>query len=250
MNNVNYIGTHDVSPAAPALHGQLGGAQTDGAPQIERGDPDRPFDTAQDRLLRMRQSAPLDLEQSVAPRQAELDKQLLQQLVAEPLEGLARIYDQYAQLVYGLARAILTNTQEAEDLTQEIFVGLLGRCAYDPARGSLASFLTMMTRSRAIDILRSRDRTSRLLETWGDGSNANVAMTPHEEVSTDESARNVRLALDSLPAAQRQVLEMAYFKGLTQVEIAEALNAPLGTVKTWVRKGLYSLRHALQNLAN
>jgi RNA polymerase sigma-70 factor (ECF subfamily) len=175
---------------------------------------------------------------------------LLTLLMAEPLNGLAQIYDQYAQLVYGLARAILTNTQEAEDLTQEIFVGLLGRCAYDPARGSLASFLTMMTRSRAIDILRARDRTLRLLETWGDGGGTGTTATPHEEVSSDECARSVRRALDTLPAAQRQVLEMAYFKGLTQVEIAEALNAPLGTVKTWARKGLYSLRNALQNLAN
>jgi RNA polymerase sigma-70 factor (ECF subfamily) len=201
--------------------------------------------------LRKSEAALLNVDQNAASPQAELDKQLLSLLVTEPLIGLARIYDQHAQLVYGLARAILANTQEAEDLTQEIFVGLLGRCAYDPSRGSLASFLTMMTRSRAIDILRARDRTSRLLETWGDGAGAaGAAMTPHEEVSSDECARSVRRALDTLPATQRQVLEMAYFKGLTQIEIAEALNAPLGTVKTWARKGLYSLRNALQNLAN
>jgi len=230
MNKVNYIGTHHVSPVAQALHGARATGQSAGVPEVERGEP----------LLRESESASLGLDQSVAPRQSELDKQLLLLLVADPLTGLAQIYDQYAQLVYGLARAILTNTQEAEDLTQEIFVGLLGRCAYDPARGSLASFLTMMTRSRAIDILRSRDRTARLLETWGDGGTAGVATTPHEEVSSDECASSVRRALDTLPAAQRQVL----------VEIAEALNAPLGTVKTWVRKGLYSLRNALQNLAN
>lgn len=240
MNKLNYIGSQHVSPAVQALHGPRNAAQPNGASEIDRGEP----------LLRKPEAVTLGADQSAAPRQPEFDRQLLALLLAEPLEGLARIYDQYAGLVYGLARAILTNTQEAEDLTQEIFVGLLGRCAYDPSRGSLASFLTMMTRSRAIDILRSRDRTARLLETWGDGSATGAAATPHEEVSGDECARSVRLALDSLPAAQRQVLEMAYFKGLTQVEIAEALNAPLGTVKTWVRKGLYSLRNALQNLAN
>jgi RNA polymerase sigma-70 factor, ECF subfamily len=241
MNKVNYISTHHASPLQ-ALHGTRGApGQPDGGTTVERGEP----------LLRKSEVAPSSVDQNVAPRQSELDEQLLLLLVTEPLAGLAKIYDQHAQLVYGLARAILTNTQEAEDLTQEIFVGLLGRCAYDPTRGSLASFLTMMTRSRAIDILRARDRTSRLLETWGDGcGTAGAATTPHEEVSSDECARSVRMALDTLPATQRQVLEMAYFKGLTQIEIAEALNAPLGTVKTWARKGLYSLRNALQNLAN
>jgi RNA polymerase sigma-70 factor, ECF subfamily len=237
MNKLSYIGIKRVSPAVQALHGPRIAAQPESVAEREHEEP----------LLRKPEGV---ADQNAALRQPELDKQLLLLLTAEPLKGLARIYDQYAGLVYGLARAILMNTQEAEDLTQEIFVGLLGRCAYDPTRGSLASFLTMMTRSRAIDILRSRDRTTRLLETWGDGNAMGATATPHEEVSSDESARNVRLALDGLPAAQRQVLEMAYFKGLTQVEIAEALNAPLGTVKTWVRKGLYSLRNALQNLAN
>jgi RNA polymerase sigma-70 factor, ECF subfamily len=243
MNKLIYIGTQHVSSAVQALHGARGAAQPDGLAQVD-GIAEV---ECEDPLLRKPEAVS---DQNSGPRHPELDRQLLLLLMSEPLVGLAQIYDQYAGLVYGLARAILTNTQEAEDLTQEIFVGLLGRCAYDPSRGSLASFLTMMTRSRAIDILRSRDRTTRLLETWGDGSGMGVAVTPHEEVSSDESARKVRLALDGLPAAQRQVLEMAYFKGLTQVEIAEALNAPLGTVKTWVRKGLYSLRNALQNLAN
>jgi len=235
MNKLSFIGIKHVSPAVQVLHGSRVPTQPDVVAEREHEEP----------LLRKP-----EVVGDAALRQPELDRQLLLLLTSEPLNGLARIYDQYAGLVYGLARAILTNTQEAEDLTQEIFVSLLGRCAYDPTRGSLASFLTMMTRSRAIDILRSRDRTTRLLETWGDGNAAGAAATPHEEVSSEESARNVRLALDSLPAAQRQVLEMAYFRGLTQVEIAEALNAPLGTVKTWVRKGLYSLRNALQNLAN
>ena len=237
MNKLIYIGTQHVSPAVQALHGSRGATPAEGVAELEH----------EEALLRKPEAVS---SQSTAARQPEVDRQLLMLLTSEPLTGLARIYDQYSGLVYGLARAILTNTQEAEDLTQEIFVGLLGRCAYDPSRGSLASFLTMMTRSRAIDMLRSRDRTTRLLETWGDGNALGAATTPHEEVSSDESAQNLRLALASLPAAQRQVLEMAYFKGLTQVEIAEALNAPLGTVKTWVRKGLYSLRNALQNLAN
>src|SRR5687767_1134090 len=111
MNKVNYIGTPIVSPAVQALHNTRGTVQSDGAPEVERGEP----------LLRKSESASPGLDQGVAPRQAELDKQLLLLLLAEPLNGLARIYDQYAQLVYGLARAILTNTQEAEDLTQEIF---------------------------------------------------------------------------------------------------------------------------------
>jgi len=177
-----------------------------------------------------------------------LDAELLAMLKATPLEGLARIYDMHASLVYGLAYAVLGNRQEAEDLTQEIFVGLINKCTYDVGRGSLAGYLTTMTRSRAIDQLRARQRSARLLGTWGDGTDGQkTAATALEEVADGERASSVKAALAALPVSQRQVLELAYFKGLTHVEIAAVLQAPLGTVKTWARNGLYTLRESLRN---
>jgi len=198
-------------------------------------------------LTAMRIAQPLAGETPLkSDRDSDID--VLALLNTEPLLGLQRIYDTHASLVYGLAYAILNNRQEAEDLTQEVFIGLINRCTYDPARASFAGYLTSVTRSRAIDQLRSRKRSSRLLETWGDGGQPErVAATALDEAASDECEHSVRAALAALPATQRQVLELAYFKGLTHMEIAEVLQTPLGTVKTWARNGLYSLRGALKN---
>jgi RNA polymerase sigma-70 factor (ECF subfamily) len=180
--------------------------------------------------------------------QAE-DAELLLLLVENPIAAIERLYDRHSALVYGLARRVLDDTQEAQDLTQDVFLSLLTRCAYDPARGSFASFLIAMTRSRAIDQLRARSRSSRLLGLWGDETVPGDEPMPSEAAANDECVRSVQAALASLPDTQRRVLELAYFKGLSQSEIALALNAPLGTVKTWTRNGMYSLRDTLAKFA-
>jgi RNA polymerase sigma-70 factor, ECF subfamily len=177
------------------------------------------------------------------------DAEVLRLLATDPASGMEQLYDRYSPLVYGLARKILGDPQEAQDLTQEVFVSLLNRCAYDPARGSFASFLTAMARSRAIDQLRARSRSSRLLGIWGDETAPGAQPQPHEAVAEGECAHSVQAALAALPDTQRRVLELAYFKGLSQSEIARALDTPLGTVKTWARNGLYSLRDALRNFS-
>ncbi|MGH8520436.1 MAG: sigma-70 family RNA polymerase sigma factor [Gammaproteobacteria bacterium] len=177
------------------------------------------------------------------------DAELWQALKVDQAAALGALYDRHAPLVYGLARAILRNPHDAEDLTQEVFLALCDDCDYDAARGSLVGFLVTMTRSRAIDKLRGRSRRVRFLERWGDAAPADAAFpTPPEEVSLAKRSESVRNALAQLPQQQRQVLEMAYYRGLSQVEIATELNAPLGTVKTWARGGLFSLRSALQDL--
>jgi RNA polymerase sigma-70 factor, ECF subfamily len=179
----------------------------------------------------------------------DADADMLRLLGTDPASGIEQLYDRYSPLVYGLARKILGDAQEAQDLTQEVFLSLLGRCAYDPVRGSFASFLTAMARSRAIDQLRARSRSSRLLGLWGDETAPGSQPQPHDEAVDGECAHSVQLALAALPDTQRRVLELAYFKGLSQSEIARALDTPLGTVKTWARNGLYSLRDSLRNFA-
>ncbi len=163
--------------------------------------------------------------------------------------ALGDLYDRYASLVYRLALRVLTNPQEAEDLTQEIFLSFWQGKAYNPERGSLSSFLTTLTRSRAIDRLRSRGSTIRFLQRWSQSmSTAPPPLTPFEAASINQRSEYVRDALAQLPEKQRQVLEMAYYDGLSQSEIATRLDAPLGTVKTWSRQGLLSLRKHLQSL--
>jgi RNA polymerase sigma-70 factor (ECF subfamily) len=140
--------------------------------------------------------------------------------------------------VYGLALAILKNQQEAEDLTQEVFL-MLCSAAYDSARGSIGAFLTTLVRSRAIDRLRRRSRSVRLLrDQWASAPAPELPATPLDRVSTAQCSARVRQALAGLPENERRVVELAYYRGLTQTEIADELGAPLGSVKSWCRRGL------------
>jgi RNA polymerase sigma-70 factor (ECF subfamily) len=173
------------------------------------------------------------------------DAALWEGLVRERSTGLAEIYDRYAPVVYGLARKILGQAEEAEDLVQEIFASLVDRRDYDPARGSLAAYLVTLTRSRAIDRLRGRARRARAIERLRTDPRPDNHPSALERISVMELSREVEKALEALPEKQRQVLEMAYFRGMTQTEIASELAAPLGTVKSWARLGLFGLRHAL-----
>jgi RNA polymerase sigma-70 factor, ECF subfamily len=175
------------------------------------------------------------------------DLDLLFALRAGQVDALASLYDRYSKLVYGLAYKILGNLEEAEDITQEVFLTLWRRDAYNPSRGSLSSFLTTMTRSRSIDKLRSRGSKLRLMQRWQGIVKSEVAITPLEQASMGERSQLVREALSQLPESERLILEIAYYEGLSQSEIAERLEIPLGTVKTRSRQGLLKLRQRLQD---
>lgn len=178
----------------------------------------------------------------------QTDAEVFRALKAGESQALGILYDRYASLVYRLALRILANPQEAEDLTQEIFLNLWRSGKYNPDRGSLSSFLTTMTRSRAIDKLRSRGTKLKFLQRWGQMMTAETpSLTPFEVASLSQRSQQVNSALAQLPSSQRQVLEMAYYDGLSQSEIAKKLDTPLGTIKTWSRQGLLNLRKNLKD---
>ena len=163
-------------------------------------------------------------------------------------QALQLLYERYSTLVYRLALRILGNAQEAEDLTQDIFLMLWRSRNYDPNRGSLGSYLTTLTRSRAIDKLRSRGTQIKFLQRWSQLMiTESSSPSPLETASLSQRSEKVQAAIAQLPASQRQVLEMAYFEGMSQSEIAKKLETPLGTVKSWSRQGLLNLRKNLQN---
>lgn len=179
----------------------------------------------------------------------QTDIELFRALKGRQPSALGILYDRYGSLVYGLALRVLKNSQEAEDLTQEIFLNLWHKGKYDPARGSLSSYLTILTRSRAIDKLRSRNTSFKFIERWSQVISTQPGVhTPIEQADLKERSQYVRDALTQLSQHQRQVLEMAYYEGLSQSEIAKELDIPLGTVKTWARQGLLKLRKTLQDL--
>jgi RNA polymerase sigma-70 factor, ECF subfamily len=183
-----------------------------------------------------------------APSAEPSDEALLGALGSDPA-ALGPLYDRYGGLVYGLARAILQSQEEAEDLTQEIFVMLCRSTTYDVRRGSLGAFLTTLTRSRAIDRLRSRGRRLRILRaSWRNRPAPDLPAAPVDRIAMRQCSERVRSAVAELPANERRALEMVYYQGLTQAEIAATLDAPLGTVKSWCRRGLLGLREALADL--
>ena len=175
------------------------------------------------------------------------DQELFQGIQQGQSRAMALLYERYGKLVYSLALQVLQQPQEAEDLTQEVFTSLWCRGSYNPQRGSLGTYLTTLTRSRGIDRLRMRQARLRLVQRWGMGEAALIAPGLWEQVSGQERQERVRAALGQLDPDQRRLLELAYYQGLTQAEIAAQLHLPLGTVKTRTRSVLLKLRQLLQD---
>ena len=176
----------------------------------------------------------------------QTDAQLYQALKAGQTAALGILYDRHAGLVYGIALKVLENPQEAEDLTQDIFLNFVKIGSYEPSRGSLRTYLAILTRSRAVDRVRSRRNTRELLKKWGHSRESETATDSLlEKVSRSEQSQEVKAALAQLSDEQQQILRMAYYDGLSQSEIANQLEIPLGTVKARARRGLLKLRQAL-----
>jgi RNA polymerase sigma-70 factor (ECF subfamily) len=176
------------------------------------------------------------------------DLELLSAMSQGQIKALDILYDRYSRLVYSIAYRILNSSEEAEDITQDVFLTLWRRNSYDPARGSLSSFLTTLTRSRAIDRLRSKNARLRVVQRLqGIVRSDSGSPSPLEQASIGERSQVIRTALSQLSESERQVLEIAYYEGLSQSEIAERLDIPLGTVKSRSRQGLLKLRQRLQD---
>ena len=181
------------------------------------------------------------------------DEKVFELFTQGDISALGLLYDRYGLLVYRLIYRMLNNAQEAEDLTQEIFLNLQVKSKFNPQRGSFYTYLMTITRSRAIDRLRAKNSQGRFWQNIGklkDSIEQQKSDIPLEVVSTEEISAQVRNALQHLSCNQRQILELSYYEGLSQSEIAKRLNIPLGTVKTHSRRGLIQLRKNLHNLVN
>jgi len=156
--------------------------------------------------------------------------------------AMTELYDRYSSLVYAVALRVLGDTGAAEDVLQEVFLQLWRKPgAFDAARGKLAPWLAVIARHRAIDQVRGRREHT-------DIEDVTLSVDAHLEAAADRerAATKVRGVLAGMPAEQRNALEMAFFQGLTHLEIAQQTGDPLGTVKTRIRNGLIQLRKAFQ----
>lgn len=175
------------------------------------------------------------------------DRALLRAVADRDREALQQLYARHSAVLFAFALKILSDRTEAEDVLQEIFIQIWRTSSsYNAGRGKPLGWFIMLTRSRAIDRLRSRKTRVHLTESAAkEGSPSNEPATPADDANASEAQRAVRGALNALPAEQRVPIEMAYFKGLTQFEIAQQLSQPLGTVKTRMRVGMVRLREQL-----
>ena len=176
------------------------------------------------------------------------DEELLAGLAAGRLEALDVLYERYKTMAYGIARRITGDDSLAEDVVQEAFLGAWRNAdRYVAGRGSVKTWLLAIVHHRAIDAVRRRKPASELPEE-ADGMRTPQPLTLPDvwgEVAGRLDAGAVQTALTALPALQREALELAYFGGLSQTEIAERTGVPLGTVKSRVRLALVAMRREL-----
>ena len=179
------------------------------------------------------------------------DDQLVSRIAAGDARALEALYDRYVRQCFGLALRMVGDPGLAEEVVQEVFLKLWSRPdSYSSQKGAFVSWLLSLVHHRAVDELRKRSRTEVALDNDQPLSVINTRPDPQpdpsEQVWVMEQQRVVRQALGELPENQRLVLELAYFGGLSQSQIAERTSQPLGTVKTRMRMGLQNLRGLLE----
>ena len=179
------------------------------------------------------------------------DIQLIKLIAQAQNDALTELYDRYNRLVYSVAFAIVADHSTAEEITLDVFVQVWKHASiYRPDRAKVSTWLIAITRNHAIDILRwekSRPEANSL--NWEDisiqdGPPAAHNLEEHMELTLQQ--HQIRAAIAQLPEDQRKALMLAYFKGYTQSQISDALNQPLGTIKTRIRLAMQKLRKLLE----
>lgn len=189
-------------------------------------------------------------ESPASPESAREHAALMLELTRRDKAALGRLYDLLSRPLYSLALRITNDAAEAQDIVQDVFLQLWHKAAdYSPARGSVFSWAATLTRNRAIDRIRMRKRRAEIVqESAADihgGASGAEENNAADALGVQEQAGAVRAALGSLAPEQRAAIELAFFGGLTQQEIAARLREPLGTVKARIRRGLLKLRDTL-----
>lgn len=182
---------------------------------------------------------------------SSIDPALLASIVKGDQQAFSQLYDHSNTLLYTLAFRILGSREEADELVQDVYLEVWRKVArYDVGRGSPIAWLITLTRSRAIDRLRARSArghyTTSQLDAAVSAQVADMGPSPFETQADQELRMAVGTAVTSLPPAQQQAIELAYYEGLSHNEIAARLNQPLGTVKTRIKLGMSKLRESLR----
>ena len=175
------------------------------------------------------------------------DQEMAERLKRRDPHALAELYDRFGRLAYSVIIAIVRDGGIAEDLVQETFLRVWNRVhAFDSQRGAMGPWLLAVARNRAIDYTRSASaRMTRNAFELEEREHPSMFIDAERDVINSDRGRVIRLALAALNENQKKVIELSYYEGLSQTEMAEHLGQPLGTVKTWVRSALKKLREEL-----
>jgi RNA polymerase sigma-70 factor (ECF subfamily) len=174
------------------------------------------------------------------------DSELIGRLQRHDPQALAELYDRYGRLTYSLILRVVRDTGVAEDLVQETFMRVWNRAqGLDAQKGSIGPWLLAVARNRAIDYLRSAGGRERNALEFEETDHPSLYIDMERDILSSDKARRIKSAMERLSPNQREVIELAYFEGLSQTEMAERMGQPLGTVKTWVRAALKNLRDEL-----
>jgi RNA polymerase sigma-70 factor (ECF subfamily) len=176
----------------------------------------------------------------------EGDHDLVRRLQRRDAHAMTELYDRYGRLIYSLILRVVRDGAIAEDLVQETFLRVWNRVqAFDSEKGALGPWLLAVARNRALDYLRSAGGRMRNQLELEESDHPALFTDLEKQILNSDRVRRVKLALEQLSENQRSVIELAYFEGLSQTEIAARLGQPLGTVKTWSRAALKALRESL-----
>lgn len=172
---------------------------------------------------------------------------LIDRMKRRDAKALEEVYERFGKLVFSVILRIVQDSGVAEDLTQEAFLRVWNRVqAFDAERGKFAPWVLAVARNRAIDYLRSVEgRTSQSSVEVNTSDQPGLYVSMEDDILNSDRGRRLKAACDRLNPNQRSVIELAYFEGLTQTEMAVKLNQPLGTIKTWTRSALRALRDAI-----
>ncbi len=173
--------------------------------------------------------------------------ELIARLQRRDPQALAEVYDLYGRLAYALVLRVVRDKAIAEDLVQETFLRVWNRAgSLDAQKGALGPWVLAIARNRAIDYLRSTEGRGRSSAVELDETeHASLYREMENGILVSDQVRRVKAAMEKLAPNQRTVVELAYFEGLSQPEMSAKMGQPLGTIKTWVRTALQSLRDEL-----
>lgn len=188
----------------------------------------------------------------ILTKDAERDRDIMARIKARDSAALSELYDHYNRLLFGLILSILKKREEAEDILQEVFTTIWEKAEqFDLDRGTVYTWIVSLTRNKSIDRLRSKVyKEQKKQSTSLDNEDVFYPLysdeqDPLEQTILTDRAKRVHNALDQISDKQRKVLQVAYFNGMSQSEIAEEFDIPLGTVKTRMRDGMIKLRELL-----